>query len=54
MYCSFYQVDVFTKIPFGGNPLAVVFDSDGLTDQNMQNIANEMNLSETTFVLASG
>ena len=54
MNCSFYQVDVFTKIPFGGNPLAVVFDSEGLTDQNMQNIAREMNLSETTFVLPPG
>jgi trans-2,3-dihydro-3-hydroxyanthranilate isomerase len=54
MNCSFYQVDVFTKVSFGGNPLAVVFDSEGLTDQNMQNIANEMNLSETTFVLPPG
>ena len=54
MNCSFYQVDVFTKIPFGGNPLAVVFDSEGLTDQNMLNIAKEMNLSETTFVLPPG
>ena len=54
MNCSFYQVDVFTKIPFGGNPLAVVFDSEGLTDQNMLNIAKEMNLSETTFVLSPG
>ncbi|MBT7272107.1 MAG: PhzF family phenazine biosynthesis protein, partial [Nitrospina sp.] len=53
MNCSFYQVDVFTKIPFGGNPLAVVFDTEGLTSQNMQNIAREMNLSETTFVLPS-
>ena len=54
MNCSFYQVDVFTRIPFGGNPLAVVFDSEGLTDQNMLNIAKEMNLSETTFVLPPG
>jgi len=51
MNYSFYQVDVFTNIPFGGNPLAVVFNSEGLTDQNMQNIAMEMNLSETSFVL---
>ncbi len=50
MNCSFYQVDVFTNIPFGGNPLAVVFNSEGLTDQNLQNIAMEMNLSETSFV----
>ena len=41
MNCSFYQVDVFTNIPFGGNPLAVVFNSEGLTDQNLQNIAME-------------
>jgi PhzF family phenazine biosynthesis protein len=54
MNFSFYQVDVFTKIPFGGNPLAVVFDSEDLIDQNMQNIAREMNLSETTFVLPPG
>jgi len=54
MNCFFYQVDVFTNIPFGGNPLAVVFDSEDLTDQDMLNIAKEMNLSETTFVLPPG
>jgi trans-2,3-dihydro-3-hydroxyanthranilate isomerase len=54
MNCLFYQVDVFTKVPFGGNPLAIVFNSEGLTDDNMQNIAREMNLSETTFVLPPG
>jgi trans-2,3-dihydro-3-hydroxyanthranilate isomerase len=51
---TFYQVDVFTNVPFGGNPLAVVFDCDGLKDQDMQSIAREMNLSETTFVLPPG
>lgn len=44
------QVDVFTNKRFKGNPLAVFFDSDHLTDQEMQTIANWTNLSETTFV----
>ena len=47
----FAQVDVFTDRVFGGNPLAVVFDADGLGDAEMQAIAREMNLSETTFLL---
>jgi len=47
----FAQVDVFTERIFGGNPLAVVFDAAGLTDAEMQSIAREMNLSETTFLL---
>lgn len=47
----FYQLDVFTNRPFGGNPLAVFVDARGLTDNEMQSIAREMNLSETTFVL---
>ncbi len=47
----FVQVDVFTNRIFGGNPLAVFLDAEGLSDQEMQSIANEMNLSETTFVL---
>ncbi len=46
----FIQVDVFTNRVFGGNPLAVFLDARGLTDSDMQSIANEMNLSETTFV----
>ena len=46
----FVQVDVFTNRIFGGNPLAVFLDARGLTDSDMQSIANEMNLSETTFV----
>lgn len=48
---SFQQVDVFTEQPFKGNPLAVVVDADGLSDQTMASIANWTNLSETTFLL---
>jgi trans-2,3-dihydro-3-hydroxyanthranilate isomerase len=44
-------VDVFTDRMFGGNPLAVVLDGRGVTDAEMQALAREMNLSETTFVL---
>jgi trans-2,3-dihydro-3-hydroxyanthranilate isomerase len=47
----FIQVDVFTDAPFGGNPLAVFPDAEGLTTEEMQRLAKEMNLSETTFVL---
>jgi trans-2,3-dihydro-3-hydroxyanthranilate isomerase len=47
----FYQVDVFTDQAFGGNPLAVFPDAAGLDTAQMQRIALEMNLSETTFVL---
>jgi len=47
----FVQVDVFTDRPFAGNPLAVFPDAEGLTAVQMQAIASEMNLSETTFVL---
>ena len=48
---AFKQVDVFTRRIFGGNPLAVFTDGAGLTSAEMQAIALEMNLSETTFVL---
>ena len=48
----FIQVDVFTKHIFVGNPLAVYPNAEGLTREEMQRIAREMNLSETTFVLA--
>jgi trans-2,3-dihydro-3-hydroxyanthranilate isomerase len=48
---AFVQVDVFTDRVFGGNPLAVMLDGRGLSDGEMQAIAREMNLSETTFVL---
>jgi trans-2,3-dihydro-3-hydroxyanthranilate isomerase len=47
----FIQVDVFTETPFCGNPLAVILDGRGLTSDQMQAIAREMNLSETTFIL---
>jgi trans-2,3-dihydro-3-hydroxyanthranilate isomerase len=47
----FIQVDVFTATPFGGNPLAVFPDAGGLTTWEMERLAREMNLSETTFVL---
>jgi len=47
------QVDAFTERPFGGNPAAVVPSAEGLSDYEMQSIANEMNLSETAFVLPS-
>jgi len=48
---SFRQVDVFTAVPYGGNPVAVVLDADGLDGETMQRFARWMNLSETTFVL---
>jgi trans-2,3-dihydro-3-hydroxyanthranilate isomerase len=48
---AFVQVDVFTDRVFGGNPLAVFLDGRGLAEGEMQAIAREMNLSETTFVL---
>ncbi len=43
--------DVFTTAPLSGNPLAVVFDADGLDSAKMQAIAGEFNLSETVFIL---
>jgi PhzF family phenazine biosynthesis protein len=47
----FAQVDVFSAVPYRGNPVAVVLDGDGLTTEQMQRFANWTNLSETTFVL---
>jgi trans-2,3-dihydro-3-hydroxyanthranilate isomerase len=47
----FVQADVFTDRPFTGNPLAIFPEAEGLTSEEMQSIAREMNLSETTFVL---
>ncbi len=47
----FVTVDVFTDRPFGGNPLAVVLDAEGLSTASMQAIAREFGYSETTFVL---
>src|SRR5690242_968201 len=46
----FTQFDVFTSKPLEGNPLAVVHDATGLNEAEMQAIAREMNLSETTFI----
>ena len=47
----FVKVDVFTSVPLEGNQLAVFPDARGLSDAEMQAVAKEMNLSETTFVL---
>src|SRR5262249_9102678 len=51
MQRHFTTVDVFTERRFGGNPLAVVTDAEGLSGEQMQSIAAEFNLAETTFVL---
>jgi PhzF family phenazine biosynthesis protein len=47
----FKQVDVFTRTPYQGNPLAVVLDSSDLSPEDMQHFAKWTNLSETTFLL---
>ena len=47
----FKQVDVFTAVPYLGNPLAVVLEGDGLSTEDMQHFAQWTNLSETSFVL---
>ena len=51
MSVPFKQVDVFTNEPYRGNPVAVVLQGQGLSDEQMRRIANWTNLSETTFVL---
>ncbi|CEF54363.1 PhzF family phenazine biosynthesis protein [Acetobacter ghanensis] len=51
MQRTYKVVDVFTKMPFAGNPVAVVLDAQGLDTQTMQAIARWTNLSETTFLL---
>jgi len=48
---SFVQLDVFTARPLEGNQLAVFTDARGLSDQEMQKLARETNLAETTFIL---
>ena len=48
---DYYIVDVFTNERFAGNPAAVIMDASELSDQQMQTIAAEFNLSETTFIL---
>ena len=47
---AFQQVDVFTAVPFKGNPVAVVLEGGALSTAQMQTIAGWTNLSETTFV----
>ena len=47
---EFIQLDVFTQTALAGNPLAIFPDASGLTDIEMQALAREMNLSETTFI----
>lgn len=47
----FKQVDVFTAVPYRGNPVAVVLDGTRLSDEQMQRFARWTNLSETTFLL---
>src|SRR6266513_469338 len=48
---EFVQLDVFTRAPLTGNPLAIFTGARGLDDNEMQALAREMNLSETTFIL---
>ena len=48
---EFVQLDVFAQTPLAGNPLAVFSDARGLGDNELQALAREMNLSETTFIL---
>lgn len=48
---KFAQVDVFSEVLYLGNPVAVVIEGDGLTDEQMQKLASWTNLSETTFIL---
>ena len=47
---EFVQLDVFTQTLLAGNPLAIFPDAGELTDAEMQALAREMNLSETTFI----
>jgi trans-2,3-dihydro-3-hydroxyanthranilate isomerase len=47
---SFYQVDVFSNKLFGGNPLAVFLNGEDFAEYQLQQVAKEMNLSETTFI----
>ena len=51
MQLAITHVDVFSDVPFRGNPVAVVHDADHLTEAQMQELARWLNLSETTFVL---
>ena len=51
---TIYQVDAFTDTPFTGNPAGVMIIDAGITSERMQNIAMEMNLSETAFIIPGG
>ncbi|HLF21714.1 MAG TPA: PhzF family phenazine biosynthesis protein [Aestuariivirga sp.] len=51
MKLAFHTLDVFTARRFGGNPLAVVLEADGLSTEQMQTVTREFNLSETIFVM---
>ena len=53
MDIPFYQVDVFSNKLFGGNPLAVFLNGENFKEDQLQQVAREMNLSETTFVFPS-
>lgn len=48
---GFAEIDVFTAVPYRGNPLAVVLDGQGLSEEEMQRFANWTNFSETSFIL---
>lgn len=50
---NLYQIDSFTKEKFTGNPAGVITNADGLTSQEMQKIARELNNSETAFIFSS-
>ena len=50
MQLDYFVADVFSEIALEGNPLAVVMNAKGLTAEQMQSIAREFNLSETTFI----
>ena len=50
---KFFITDVFTQHKYGGNPLATLIDCEHLSDQEMQQIAKEINFSETTFITAT-
>ena len=47
---NLYQIDSFTKEKFTGNPAGVITNADGLSDEQMQMIARELNNSETVFI----
>lgn len=50
---GFYWVDAFTQTPFTGNPAVVIPDADHLSDQQMQQLAREVNCSETAFICST-